>query len=175
MGGGITATIRGTDFNKKDKGKDENTLDGPADDLADVPEEVREEIDLNRNDFVDFSVPWSANLTYTINRRNIFDSDLQRDTVAITQSILARGDLTIFEKWKIGYTTGYDLQAEKGNRLTPTTLSLFWDLHCWEFKFDYIPIGVRKSFTVQVNVKAAALKDLRIMHRGTFGNENGLR
>ena len=175
MGGGITATLRGTDFNKKDKEKDEKILDGPADDLADVPEEVREEIDLNRNDFVDFSVPWSANLTYTINRRNIFDSDLQRDTVAITQSILARGDLTIFEKWKIGYTTGYDLQAEKGNRLTPTTLSLFWDLHCWEFKFDYIPIGVRKSFTVQVNVKAAALKDLRIMHRGTFGNENGLR
>ncbi len=167
MGGGITATLRSSDFKRK-----EVEIEKPEDDLADVPEEVREEIDLNRNEFVDFSVPWSANLTYTINRRNIFDVEAQKDSAAITQSIISRGDITLFKKWKVGYSTGYDIQAKEW---TPTTLSLFWDLHCWEFKFDYIPSGIRKSFTVQLNVKAAALKDLRIMHRGTFGNQNGNR
>ncbi len=176
MGGGITATLRSTDFKKKGKEEEQlkEGLEGPADELTQVPEELREEIDLKRNEFVDFTVPWSANLTYTINRRNSFSRELQKDTASITQSIIARGDLTLLEKWKIGYSTGYDLQAEKGDRWTPTTLSLYWDLHCWEFKFDYIPIGERKSFTVQVNVKASALKDLKLMHRGTFGNDSGL-
>jgi len=173
MGGGATFTLRGTDFKKKEKEvSGDETLDAPLEDLADVPDEVREDIDLNRNDFVDFSTPWSLNLTYTLNRRLNYDPELQKDTSAITQSIIARGDITLFEKWKVGANSGYDLRTME---FTTTELSLYWDLHCWEFTANYRPLGITKSITLGIRVKASALRDLKYDQVLNLGNRNNLR
>ncbi|MFM1931572.1 MAG: hypothetical protein RL226_875 [Bacteroidota bacterium] len=134
----------------------------------DVPEEQLEQIEQNRNDYVDFSVPWSINLNYSLNLNKVFVRELQADTNAVTQSILFTGDVTVFKRWKIGVNSGYDLVAKE---LTPTTLNLYWDLHCWELTFNYIPFGFRKSFSIQLNVKSSLLKDLKLQARG---GPNGL-
>jgi hypothetical protein len=132
-----------------------------------VTEEQLEVIEQNRNQFVDFNIPWSLNVNYTLNLSRNWSTALQSDTTAITQSILLNGDVSIFERWKIGFDTGYDFVA---GEVTPTTLNLYWDLHCWELSFNYIPFGFRQSFSLQINVKSGLLSDLKLQARGGGGN-----
>ena len=73
--------------------------------------------------------------------------------------------------WKLGFNSGYDLEAEEW---TPTSLNLYWDMHCWEFNLNVIPLGLRKSFTVRINVKASVLKDLKYELVRPFGNDGQL-
>ena len=131
-------------------------------------EEELEVIERNPGAFVDFNVPWSLNLSYTLNLRRNWNTETQADEDVIAQTVLFRGDFSLFEKWKIGFDSGYDF-TEKD--FTPTTLNLYWDLHCWEFTFNWIPFGVRQSFSIQLNVKSSLLQDLKLQARG---GPNGL-
>jgi hypothetical protein len=58
------------------------------------------------------------------------------------QSVLFNGDLNVLKYWKIGFSSGYDLVAEDW---TPTSLNLYWDLHCWEFNFNIIPSACARA------------------------------
>lgn len=135
---------------------------------AEIPDEQLELIEQNRDQFVDFNIPWSLNVNYSLNLVNRWNSQEQRDEADVTQSILLNGDISIMERWKIGFDTGYDFVA---GELTPTTLNLYWDLHCWELTFNWIPFGFRRSFSLQLNVKSAILSDLKLQARGG-GNNN---
>lgn len=137
-------------------------------DESNATEEQLETVERNRDQFVDFNVPWSLNLNYTLNVNRSFNPQTQSDDSQITQSILFRGDFTVFEKWKVGFDSGYDFVA---GEFTTTSLNLYWDLHCWELTFNYIPFGVRQSFSLQLNVKSSLLQDLKLQARG---GPNGL-
>ena len=126
-------------------------------------------LESNAGAFVDFSIPWSLNVRYNLALNKRFDSELQADTNAITQTLSLDGDFSIFERWKIGFQTGYDFQA---NEITVTTLNLYWDLHCWEMTFNWIPIGPLKSYSIQLNVKSALLQDLKLQKRGNLGQRD---
>jgi hypothetical protein len=54
--------------------------------------------------------------------------------------------------------------------LTTTNIGLHWDLHCWEFTASYVPFGQRKSYMVQLNIKSALLKDLKVQSRRNLGD-----
>jgi hypothetical protein len=138
--------------NESEAGKSENAT-----------EQELEYVASNPDAFVDFSVPWNLTLSYSLNLSRNFDAQTQNDTSLVTQSILFNGDFTVFEKWKIGFNSGYDFVAKD---FTPTTLNLYWDLHCWEFSFNWIPFGVRQSFSLQLNIKSSLLKDLKLQARG---------
>ncbi|MFN3875008.1 MAG: putative LPS assembly protein LptD [Flavobacteriales bacterium] len=116
-----------------------------------------------------FSVPWrlGVNYSYDVSRswRGAEYTDTER------QSVLFNGDITVMRHWKLGGSSGYDLVA---GEWTPTSINLYWDLHCWEFNFNIIPIGLRKSFMARINVKASILRDLRLEQRRPYGNRNNL-
>ena len=95
-----------------------------------------------------------------------WSTELQSDTTAITHGVALNGGIDIFSKWKIDVQSGYDLVLKE---FTPTQLNLHWDLHCWEFSFNWIPIGVRKSFALKINIKSALLKDIKFEARGSDG------
>ncbi|MFT7295829.1 MAG: hypothetical protein ACI80P_000584 [Flavobacteriales bacterium] len=135
-------------------------------DLSNVDEQTLETVNQNRRDYVDFTIPWSLNLNYTLGLNRLWDTQLQQDSSAITQSVLFRGDMTVFKRWKIGIDSGYDLVA---GEMTPTTINVYWDLHCWELTFNMIPFGIRQSFSVQLNVKSSLLQDLKLQARGGPG------
>ncbi|MCB0793674.1 MAG: LPS-assembly protein LptD [Flavobacteriales bacterium] len=136
---------------------------GPQDDT------VVEETDPSKGAFANFSLPWSLNVNYSY---DLFRSYLNGGTEdQVRQSVLFNGDVNILRHWKLGFSSGYDLVAEEW---TPTSLNLYWDLHCWEFNFNIIPLGIRKSFSVRINVKASILKDLKLEQRRPYGNSNDL-
>jgi hypothetical protein len=148
----------------KTDSKPKNTKRGSAEEL--------EFIEQNPGYFVDWSVPWTINANYTINASSSFyqQGGQTRDTLIVSQSVMFNGDVSIFAKWKIGVNSGFDFQTK---RPTTTTLTLYWDLHCWEFQASVVPFGIRKSYQFHVNVKASILQDLKLQRRGNLGsNQN---
>lgn len=144
------------------------TLTGTKD-TDDVTEEEEEFFEQNANAFVDFTAPWSLNLNYSLNLNQQFSTFSQSDSSVVTQSLLFNGDFNIIQQLKVGFQSGFDLEAQE---FTPTTLSLYLDLHCWELNFNWIPNGIRKSYSIQLNVKSSLLKDLKLQRRGNLGQQN---
>ena len=108
-----------------------------------------------------------ANYSYDITRSYAGGTSTDSER----QSVLFNGDVNILKYWKLGISSGYDLVAQE---ITPTSLNLYWDLHCWEFNFNIIPLGVRKSFSFRINVKASVLRDLKYELRKPYGNNRNL-
>ena len=114
----------------------------------------------------DAGMPWNTRVDYTMNLGRNWDSMLQADTTAITHGIAVSGGLDLFKKWSIDFQSGYDLVLKE---VTPTAINLHWDLHCWELTFNWIPIGVRQSFALKINIKSPLLKDIKFEARGSDG------
>lgn len=118
---------------------------------------------------VDFAIPWRLGVNYSYDVfRNYIGSEVNE---TVRQSVLFNGDLSVLKWWKLGFSSGYDLVAEEW---TPTSLNLYWDLHCWEFNLNVIPIGLRRSFSFRINVKSAMLRDIKFEQRRPIGNDGEL-
>ena len=127
------------------------------------------EADPDKGADVNFSMPWRLNVNYSYDvLRTWKGSDF---TDSERQSVLANGDVTVFKHWKLGASSGWDFVAEDW---TPTSLNLYWDLHCWEFNLNVIPLGERKSYSFRINVKASILRDLKYEQRKPIGNDGKL-
>jgi hypothetical protein len=102
--------------------------------------------------YVDFEIPWSFNCDYN------FRYTKNSDKPTIVQSVRFNGDFSLTPKWKIGFNSGYDFTAKK---ITVTNVSIYRDLHCWEMQVSIVPFGTYRSYSFQINIKSAVLKDLK--------------
>lgn len=102
--------------------------------------------------YYDFSIPWNFGFNYSIHYTN---NGVQKN---VTQSVSFNGSVTLTPKWGITFNGGYDLV---NNELTPGTFTLTRDLHCWQFNFNWVPIGHLKSWSFNISVKSAMLRDLK--------------
>jgi hypothetical protein len=102
--------------------------------------------------YVDFDVPWSLNLSYSLN----YVKPGKESNVVQTLSF--NGDLSLTPKWKITYSSGYDFQR---NEFTMTSVSINRDLHCWEASATVVPFGSLKSYRFLIRVKSSILQDLK--------------
>ena len=118
------------------------------------------------NGGVDGGYPWNARVDYTMHLSRNFDTNIQSDTSALTHGVAIRGGLKLFTKWTFDVTTGYDIRYRE---FTPTAINVHWDLHCWELTFNWIPIGIRQSFAIKLNIKSPLLKDIKFEARGGNG------
>jgi lipopolysaccharide assembly outer membrane protein LptD (OstA) len=111
--------------------------------------------------YVDFNVPYNVSVNFNFNYNNQITSKTTSSTVS------ASGDVNISPKWKVQYTTNYDVKAAK---LGITQFSIYRDLHCWDLSFQWTPFGVYKSFSVDLRVKASILQDLKLSKRKDYYN-----
>jgi hypothetical protein len=145
---GLTASFNPEIFKQKTSGT--KAYDGELRYMNDNPWE-----------YYDFNVPWNINLNYTVT----FDRyrNLNEKTASnYLQTLNFSGDINLTQNWKIGYSSGYDLQNKE---LTFTSIDFIRQLHCWEFKLNWIPVGFRQSFLFTINVKSSLLQDLRMTRR----------
>ncbi len=111
------------------------------------------------NSYVDFNVPWNLRVSYTFRYTKPYDE------AKITQTLNFSGELNITKKWKVSVATGYDFEAKK---MSPTTIDIYRDLHCWEMSLHVVPFGQHKSYAFQINVKASMLQDLKLNKRRSW-------
>ena len=118
---------------------------------------TQEELDyINSNiaEYIDFNVPWSLNASYNLNRRKI---GFREPT--ITQTLTFSGDISISEKTKVSFRSGYDF---KFKMLTQTSINATRDLHCWRINFSWVPFGRFQSYNLTINAVSALLQDLKL-------------
>ena len=74
-------------------------------------------------------------------------------------------NFNVTPKWKVGVSSGYDF---KNKQINNTSISVYRDLHCWQMAFNWIPIGSRQSFSIELNVKSQMLRQLRLSKRKSW-------
>jgi len=120
-----------------------------------TPEEMAA---INRNplNYYDFDIPWRLNLSY------IYGITASGNELKRNQILNFNGDVSITQKWKLGFNSGYDFKQKE---FTFTSIDIVRDLHCWEMRFNWIPFGFRKSYSFTIQVKSAMLQDLKMNRR----------
>ncbi|MFT6971335.1 MAG: hypothetical protein ACJAXX_001904 [Roseivirga sp.] len=115
------------------------------------------------NAYMDFNVPWNIRLSYDYNfRQNLVNNEFQQVT---RQSIRMSGNLELTQKWQLTFNTGYDFDLKE---FVQTSLGVYRDLGCWELSGNWVPFGRFTSYTVDIQIKASALRDLKLSRRRSF-------
>ena len=114
----------------------------------------------NPNAYVDWTTPWSLTISYNLRHSSnvTYAAFMGIATNQIVQTLSVNGDISITPKWKVSFSTGWDFT---NHGLSYTSLNIYRDLHCWEMRFNWIPIGNYKSWNFTINVKASVLQDLK--------------
>ena len=109
--------------------------------------------------YVDFDIPWNLSINYAFNYSKPYE------TSSIVQTLNFSGDFNLTKKWKISFSSGYDIKRKE---VTYTTIDVYRDLHCWEASLHLVPFGSHKSYMFQINVKASELQDLKLTKRRSW-------
>jgi hypothetical protein len=99
-------------------------------------------------------IPWTLNLVYSANYTN---NGIQTGTVGV-HTVGFSGDIELTPKWKIGYSSGYDI---KNGAFSFSRFNFSRDLDSWQFNFNWVPFGTNSSYTFFIGVKSTMLADLK--------------
>ena len=100
----------------------------------------------------DFTVPWSFTFNYNVNYQ------YRGVKPQITQTLGFNGNVTLTEKWGINFNSGYDFTRR---RLSHMEINLTRDLHCWEMRFSWVPMGRTKMYSFFIGIKSGMLADIK--------------
>ena len=147
-----------TNLNPKARDAEERNTDKIVN--SDLSQEDKDFLLNNPDAYIDFEIPWSLNINYNLNytRRGLSEAE-------IVQSLRFSGDLSLSEKWKLNFNSGYDFENRE---FTTTTLGINRDLHCWVMNFNWTPFGRFTNYTFTIRVKSALLQDLKIDRNRSF-------
>ena len=131
-----------------------------------TPYELRN-INEHPEQYIDWTIPWTLNINYNFNYSSSFNYENMEKikTPKIVQTLGIDGNVSITPKWKVEYRTDYNFEDKK---IAYAEFRILRDLHCWHMSFQWIPIGVRKSWSFTLNVKASVLKDLKLDKKKDF-------
>lgn len=111
-----------------------------------------EAVSLLTPEYYNFSIPWNLSLNYNLS----YSRSGNKKTT--TQTVSYNGSVTITKNWGLTFSGGLNLNTLE---LTPGSISIDRDLHCWQMGFTWVPIGFRKSWNFNIKVKSAILQDLK--------------
>jgi LPS-assembly protein len=133
-----------------------------------TPDEQQSQLDMVRNnpaEYTDFNIPWSLQLSYSLNFSRQFVASYTNITTQVYSNVSINGDFSLTARWKIGGSTYYDFTTAKIQ-----TLSMFIsrEMHCWQMAINLNPIGLYRSFNISISPKSGILRDLKINRSRSF-------
>lgn len=158
----------GTRFESKKKKEPEANAEGEEQQSFITPEEEQRQLDYIRNnpaEFADFNVPWSAQISYSLNFSQQIKPDYSGFTTNTYQSLNVTGDFNFSPKWKMGGMIFYDITTSK---LANVNMFLTRDMHCWQMSINITPVGLYPSFNISLFPKSGLLRDLKVNRTRTF-------
>ncbi len=117
------------------------------------------------SNYVDFNIPWSLNVSYSLTLNNNWSPYSHTDTLVLSHFVQFSGDLSLTERLKIKISSGYNFDQ---HTLSITSIELYRDMHCWEMRIQTIPFGPLKNYNFTLNVKASVLQDLKLVRRRDY-------
>lgn len=126
------------------------------------PEEDAEAAFIRNNpgDYVDFNVPWSADVAYSLRfSRTPSLTNPGSFLTTFSQDLNVNGSINLTPKWKVGLSGSYNITQKE---LGVLTLNLSRDLHCWQMTMTISPVGRYRFFTININPKSSLLRDIRV-------------
>ena len=103
-------------------------------------------------EYYNFSIPWNLSLNYN------FSYSHSGNKKTTTQTVSYNGSLTITKNWGFSFSGGINLNTFE---ITPGSVSIDRDLHCWQMGLTWVPVGYRKSWSFNIRVKSSILQDLK--------------
>ena len=159
----ISYSLNNDTFKKKGGTKTvKRKLDSPL-----ASEQEMNDIRSNPNDYVDWTTKWALSLSYNLTLSNnlTYFNYLMQDNRKVIQTLGVNGNINLTQNWKVSVQTGWDFEQKK---LSYTSMTIYRDLHCWEMRFNWIPLGTYKSWNFTINVKASALQDLKLTKKKDY-------
>lgn len=148
-----------TNLNPQKREKENDTREKIAE--AEIPETDKSFLLKNAAHYVDFDIPWSLNINYNLSYTNPINAKKK----AITQTVQFTGDVSLTEKWKVTFNSGYHFEMKE---FTQTNLGISRELHCWQMNLTWVPFGRFQSYNFTIAVKASILQDLKLERRRPF-------
>ena len=110
-------------------------------------------------------VPWEAGISFSYSEdHNDPDRIIKNTWMTVGTSF------QMTQNWKVTYDTRFDLIRK---RVVSSNISIYRDLHCWEGRFTWSPLGINSGFYMIISVKSQQLKDVKVEKRkgggGVFG------
>ncbi len=130
-----------------------------------MPASQAEEIIEKPDNYINWNNAWNFSFSYNLRYNDFMDYKSMKLNNKLIQTLGFNGDINITPKWKVNVTSGYDFES---NKLSYTSMSVYRDLHCWEMRFNWIPIGYLKSWNFYIKVKAEMLQDLKLNRKKDF-------
>jgi hypothetical protein len=167
-GGSISAS---TSFQSKPK--DENkakaqptgTITDPT--LLGDQQRLMDYMQRNPAEFVDFNIPWSVNLSYSLTLNRILKPDYSGYESTVSSSVSFNNSFNLTPKWNFSTNGFYDFNT---NQLTMFTMSIAREMHCWQMAINVTPIGQFQYFNITISPKASVLRDLKVNRTRYFYN-----
>jgi LPS-assembly protein len=121
----------------------------------------------NRNpaEFVDFNIPWSLSLSFSLFFSRVMD--LGKIKTDVTSNLSFNNTFSLTPKWMFTTSGYYDF---KSLELTMFTMSVSRDMHCWQLSVNVTPIGRTKYFNISISPKSSILQDLKVNRTRYFTN-----
>ena len=123
-------------------------------------------INKNPEDYIDFNIPFNLSFNYSIQFNK---SSIDGVENTLRQNVTFSGNLNVTDNWKLVLNSGYDITEKE---LTPTQISIYRDLHCWDLSFNIVPFGTRRSYMFTIKPKATILQALKLTQRRDWYDYN---
>jgi hypothetical protein len=109
---------------------------------------------------LDFTIPWKMTLSHVYSiTANQNKSALDPFSYRQIQTLVANGDLSFTQRWKLSANINFDLQTD---RITNARFTLSRNMHCWALSFFWTPIGGNKSFLLSIRNTSTMFQDAKI-------------
>lgn len=168
-GGSISAS---TSFQSKPKDEakaqqqaSKNAITDPS--LLADQQRLMDYMQRNPAEFVDFNIPWSVNLSYSLSLNRVLKPDYSGFTSTVTSSVQFNNSFNLTPKWNFSTNGYYDFNT---NQLQMFTMSIAREMHCWQMSINVTPIGQYQYFNITISPKSSVLKDLRVNRTRYFYN-----
>jgi hypothetical protein len=119
----------------------------------------------NPAEFVDFNIPWSISLSYSLYFREQFKPDYSGFEKTFTSSANFNGSFSLTPKWMFNLNGYYDFDTKK---LQTFTMSIAREMHCWQLSINVTPIGLYRYFNFTISPKSGILQDLKVNRTRSF-------
>lgn len=150
-----------TNLSPKGRENDNTTRDKVS--KSNISQAEKETILANPDVYVDFDIPWNLRINYTVDYSK---PGFQKPT--ITQTIRFSGDLSVTEKWKVDFNSGFDFESKK---FTQSQFGIRRDLHCWQMSLSWVPFGRYQNYNFSIGIKSGMLRDLKLDRNRNFQDQ----